>query len=280
MKIVQLYLVIMATLILLGCKQHSSTFNCDNVMQYYLNNNLSYPTSGEEYCLNIYRVDSLNGFPLLNMQKEISGVVDSPEKSYDYDGYNYIMDSLLTIEKNRIYSDPNFFLIDNLIDWQYIYRNKDDIKFEHDNDKLFLINTNDKKMACTSNILTLEDQFINNVSDVKFDIKLFSSLNDFMSVKLYTKDTLRVNLTYEDEFSESNIRNKISSLINHHRLEIGSKMKHSYLLHYNRDGEIFDFNKRDSIPNYIKQNKELLQYLNTILDNYSQAYFIHFKTTI
>lgn len=280
MKIVQLYLVIMATLILLGCKQHSSTFNCDNVMQYYLNNNLSYPTSGEEYCRNIYRVDSLNGFPLLNMQKEISGVIDTIKEFYDYDSYNSTMDSLFTIEKNRIYTDPNFFLINNVIDWQYIFRNKDDIRFEQDYDKLFLIKIKDKKKVYTRNVLTLEKQFINNESDVKFNISLISMLNDFMSVKLYTKDTLCVNLSYEDEFSENNVRNKISSIINHHGLETERKEKHFFLLHYNRDGEIYDFNKLDSIPASISHNKVLMQYLDDVLERYPQAYFVHFKISI
>lgn len=263
---------------LVGCVNRPMNLDNDALMQAYLNNKLSYPTSGEEYCLNIYRVDSLNGFPILYTQKDISGATESMRDFYDYDSYNSTMDSLYTIEKDRIYKYPDYFYVDRKIDWQYIFRNKENIIFEQHDDKLLLINTKEKQKYHTHNVLYLEKAFMYNVKRVKFDIDLISKLNDLMSVKIYTKDTLKVELSFEDEFSEENIRNNISNILKREEASTAKRTKHSYLLHYNRDGEMVVFNRQDTVvPASIKQNEELLQYLSAILERYPQAHFIHFN---
>lgn len=273
-------LFILATvLMMISCSSHQMNLDNDAIMQAYLNSKLSYPMTGEDYCLNIYRVDSLNGFPMLYAQKDISGTTESMRCSYDYDSYNSIMDSLYTIEKDRTYKYPDSFHVDSEIDWQYIFRNKENIIFEQHDDKLLLINTKEKLRFYTYNVLSLEKAFIDDVKSVKFDVGLISKLYDFMSVKIYTKDTLKIDFSFEGEFSEDNIRDKILNIIKQKESVSAQKKKHAYLLHYNRDREMIDFIRQGSIvPASLKQNEELLQYLNTVLERYPQADFIHFYT--
>lgn len=272
MRIKSIYTII-SILLLLGCKEQQIPLD-NNVMQYYLDNTLSYPSTGEEYCLNTYRVDSLNGFPLLKMWKELGNNIDTMNIVYEYEDYNYTLDSLFSVYKDMMDKDVNDFRVAREIDWQYIYQNKDDIVFQQHNDKLQLINTNEKKTFESYNILSLQKQFLNDVGSIEYDIKLIGLLKDFLDVKLYTKDSLCISLSLEDEYSEENLRNNISNIIK--RCEIEKTNSHGLLLHYNREGEMIDYNKQDSVPSSIKQNIELRQYLNSIFEKYPQAHFIHF----
>lgn len=270
---IKLIYITMSILLLLGCGEQQIPMD-NNIMQYYLDNTLSYPSTGEEYCLNTYRVDSLNGFPLLKMWKELGNNIDTMNIVYEYEDYNYILDSLFSVDKDMVSKDVNYFRDAREIDWQYIYQNKDDIIFQQHNDKLLLINTNKKRTFKSYNILCLQKQFLNDVGSIEYDIKLIGLLKDFFDVKLYTKDSLCISLSLEDENSEENLRNNISNIIK--QCETEKVNRHGYLLHYNREGEMIDYNKQDSVPSSIKQNIELRQYLNSIFVKYPQTHFIHF----
>ena len=168
--------------------------------------------------------------------------------------------------------------------WQYIYRNKDWIRFEQEDTLVAMYNTKKKEKYLTSNYLHLDKKYLKDPASIPYDIIVITNLNRLNALKVFTKDSLSIapDTTFENtNFPKENeeIRRIIEQMnASKESLENRESLKRKhYVLHYNRRGEMWDFVNDAPAPVSFLKNDTLINFLERWMDRDARIDFIHFS---
>ena len=271
-------------------------------MNRYFKDFISYPKDGEEFCRKFYLQDSINGFQFISFWCSESG----NDKDYlkhdlsNYQQYNQLLDKYLYEAyhyKGAFFTPINSYLIPYLtkVDWQYIYQYRSYITFSTEDDKLMMKNAADHLIFKGENYFNTLPRYMNDKHSlpeiylhINLDIRRIGELNTLRQTYAYTADSIRIEL--QPEFIEvddkvldisSWMQKKINTIIkNNYSTSVFNDKKTRikyYILQYKKSGEMIDFFTGESAPAVIINNKELKDYLNSIISMNSKISFIQFS---
>ncbi len=271
-------------------------------MNRYFKDFISYPKNGEEFCRKFYLQDSINGFDFISSWCSYSG----NDKDYlkhnlsNYQQYNQLLNKYLYEAyhyKGAFFTPINSYLIPYLtkVDWQYIYQYRSYITFSTEDDKLMMKNAADHLIFKGENYFNTLPRYMNDKHSlseiylhINLDIRRIGELNTLRQTYAYTADSIRIEL--QPEFIEvddkvldisSWMQKKINTIIkNNYSTSVFNDKKTRikyYILQYKKSGEMIDFFTGESAPAVIINNKELKDYLNSIISMNSKISFIQFS---
>lgn len=271
-------------------------------MNRYFKDFISYPKNGEEFCRKFYLQDSINGFDFISSWCSYS----ENDKDYlkhnlsNYQQYNQLLNKYLYEAyhyKGAFFTPINSYLIPYLtkVDWQYIYQYRSYITFSTEDDKLMMKNAADHLIFKGENYFNTLPRYMNDKHSlseiylhINLDIRRIGELNTLRQTYAYTADSIRIEL--QPEFIEvddkvldisSWMQKKINTIIKNNYSasvfnDIKTRIKY-YILQYKKSGEMIDFFTGESAPAVIINNKELKDYLNSIISMNSKISFIQFS---
>ena len=166
--------------------------------------------------------------------------------------------------------------------WQYIYRNKDWIRFEQEDTLVAMYNTKKKEKYLTSNYLHLDKKYLKDPANIPYDSS--TNLRRLNALKVFTKDSISIapDTTFENtNFPKENeeIR-RIIEQMNASKECSGNReslTRKNYVLHYNRRGEMRDFVNDAPAPASFCKNDTLINFLERWMDRDARIDFIHFS---
>ena len=278
----------------LSCESYKvwEDYNFDEIMFEYFNTNLSYPKTGEEFCQRWFIKDSVDHFEwrLKGTAEYVWYDLNLDElKHLSYQHYNEILDTLYTIDYERHRKalenetdSPLWKYLSTRMTWQYIYRNKDWIRFEQEDTLVAMYNTKKKEKYLTSNYLHLDKKYLKDPANIPYDSS--TNLRRLNALKVFTKDSISIapDTTFENtNFPKENeeIRSIIEQM-NASKESSGNReslTRKNYVLHYNRRGEMRDFVNDAPAPASFCKNDTLINFLERWMDRDARIDFIHFS---
>ena len=275
----------------------------DSWMNSYFKDFISYPKNGEEFCRKFYLQDSINGFEFISQWCSYS----RNDKDYmkhdlsNYQQYNQLLDKYFDDayhNKGAFFTPINSYLIPYLtkFDWQYIYQYRSYITFSTEDDKLMMKNAADHLVFKGENYFNTLPRYMNDKHSIpeiylhkNLDIRRMGDLDILRQTYAYTADSIRIELQpvfIEDDKGKvldisSWMQKKISTIIkdNYSTSVLNDKKAFPkyYILQYKKSGEMTDFFTGEAAPAVIINNKELKDYLNSIISKNSRISFVQFS---
>jgi hypothetical protein len=273
-------------------------------MNRYFKDFISYPKDGEEFCRKFYLQDSINGFDFISSWCSYSG----NDKDYlkhnlsNYQQYNQLLNKYLYEAyhyKGAFFTPINSYLIPYLtkVDWQYIYQYRSYITFSTDDDKLMMKNAADHLVFKGENYFNTLPRYMNDKHSLpeiylhkNLDIRRIGELNTLRQTYVYTADSIRIEL--KPEFIEVDDKGKVLEISSWMQKKISTIIKDNYstsvlndkksfpkyyILRYKKSGEMTDFFTGEPAPAIIINNKELKDYLDSIISMNSKISFVQFS---
>lgn len=262
-------LICIFAILFLSC-EHYESFVDDNVTEimdnFYLSN-LRYPINSADYCYRFYRNDSINDFAWSKLMSNKKNIALT-----SYEAYNAFHDSLYSIMIEDNLFNPYLY-------YQYGMRHNT-IDLMRDRENCVLIDKQRKyKLSATNNIENAFEDFHRGTEDfstfIMGHMREWNRICKFQELKAYTSDSLLLDIS--DSILDRDKANKdICGILDIRTENCKIPSSKYYIVQYSGKNGIHGVNPKDSVPDDVKENKTLCDYLDSILEVDGRIAFIQF----